>query len=116
MNGVTPSPTNTISIDFTGGASPSFTANNSNSQSSRPTPSRNSTGSKSGHSTNSRNSNQRLSGYHNKVRFRYASWHHPEKTDSCMDCHNILKFCRPADASRSLMSNQISCALSFMIY
>lgn len=75
MNGVSPSPTNPISIDFTGGAGPSFSANNSSSsQSSRPTLSRSSTGSKSGHSNSSRNSNQRLSSYQGKVWIQNTTW------------------------------------------
>lgn len=75
MNGVSPSPTNPISIDFTGGTGPSFSANsNSGSQSSRPTLSRSSTGSKSGHSTSSRSSNQRLSSYQGKVRNQNTTW------------------------------------------
>ncbi|KAK3835148.1 MAG: hypothetical protein JOS17DRAFT_558686 [Linnemannia elongata] len=75
MNGVSPSPTNPVSIDFTGGAGPSFSANNSSSsQSSRPTLSRSSTGSKSGHSTSSRNSNQRLSSYQGKVWIENITW------------------------------------------
>ncbi|KAG9319323.1 hypothetical protein KVV02_001463 [Mortierella alpina] len=62
-NGVSPSPTNSISVDFTGGAG----SGNSNSAQSRPGLSRSSTGSKSGHSSSSRNSTQRLSSYQGKT-------------------------------------------------
>lgn len=69
-NGVSPSPTNAISIDFVGsGSGPSFssTGSTSSGSQSRPSLSRNSTGSKSGHSTSSRQSSHRLSSYQGKV-------------------------------------------------
>ncbi|KAF9274695.1 hypothetical protein BGZ68_000429 [Mortierella alpina] len=62
VNGVSPSPTNSISVDFTSGGGG---GSSSNTQS-RPGLSRSSTGSKSGHSSSSRNSTQRLSSYQGK--------------------------------------------------
>lgn len=68
MNGVSPSPTNAISIDFVGsGSGPSFSGSTSSGTQSRPSLSRSSTGSKSGHSTSSRQSSHRLSNYQGKV-------------------------------------------------
>ncbi|KAF9305189.1 hypothetical protein BGZ74_011117, partial [Mortierella antarctica] len=69
MNGVSPSPTNAISIDFiSSGSGPSFNSTGSTSSGSqnRPSLSRSSTGSKSGHSTSSRQSSHRLSSYQGK--------------------------------------------------
>ncbi|KAI8357977.1 hypothetical protein B0O80DRAFT_271735 [Mortierella sp. GBAus27b] len=71
MNGLTPSPTNSISVDFSAGATGSF--GNSNGNHNRPALSRSSTGSKSGHSS-SRNSTQRLSSYHGKVCSTPIGW------------------------------------------
>ncbi|KAF8934809.1 hypothetical protein BGZ58_005445 [Dissophora ornata] len=67
MNGMTPSPTNSISIDFgAGGGVPFNSTGSSSSNHSRPALSRSSTGTKSGH-PGSRNSAQRLSSYQGKT-------------------------------------------------
>ncbi|KAG0247532.1 hypothetical protein BG011_001342, partial [Mortierella polycephala] len=66
MNGATPSPTNSINIDFVGGGGQPFGSGGISSSSghqSRPSVSRNSTGSKS---SGSRSNSQRLSSYHGK--------------------------------------------------
>ncbi|KAF8931174.1 hypothetical protein BGZ52_013172 [Haplosporangium bisporale] len=68
INGVSPSPTNPISVDFVGtGSGASFSGSTSSGSQSRPSLSRSSTGSKSGHSTSSRQSSHRLSSYQGKA-------------------------------------------------
>jgi len=67
LNGVTPSPTGSISIDFVGqGGSYGSTSTASSGNGQRPSLSRSSTGSKSGHSSSSRQTH-RLSSYQGKV-------------------------------------------------